>query len=372
MRVEFHRHNIEEEDILNVSRVLRSVFLTSGRVGENFEKQFSDYTGLEEVISLNSCTAALHLSLLALGIGPGDEVILPPMTFIATATAVLHSGATPVLVDVEEDTGLIDADLIEEAITSRTRAIIPVHLYGTMVDMKKIRQIADRYKLRIIEDCAHCIEGERDGIRPGQLGDTACFSFYATKNLTCGEGGAVGTRDSELGKKIRQLRLHGMSSDAAGRYNKVYRHWDMELLGWKYNLDDIHAALLVNQVDRLDDYWNYRDKIYKRYKAEFENLGGINVPIVKGKSAYHLFTIWVDENQRDNVLNRLQISDVGVAVNYRSIHTLSYFRKTFGYKPEDYPLSASIGGRTLSLPFYPGMTSLQIDYVIESVKKAVR
>jgi len=195
MKIEFFRHNIENEDIENVSEVLRSIFLTTGPVTDEFEKKFSRYTGLKETVGLNSCTAALHLSLLALGIDSGDEVITTPMTFIASAIPIIHVGARPVFVDVEENTALINVDKIEAAITPRTKAILPVHLYGSMVDMRKIRSIADQYKLRVIEDCAHCIEGEREGIRPGQLGDVACYSFYTTKNLTCGEGRAVTTDD---------------------------------------------------------------------------------------------------------------------------------------------------------------------------------
>lgn len=371
MRVEFHRHNIEEEDIDKVQEVLRSVFLTTGKVTKTFEKQFSDYTGLEEVVGVSSCTAALHLSLLALGIGPGDEVIIPAMTFIATATAVLHCGATPVLVDVEEDTGLIDVNKIERAITPRTLAIIPVHLYGTMADMKKIRKIADKNNLFIIEDCAHCIEGVREGIRPGQLGDTACYSFYATKNLTCGEGGAVGTRRIGIHNKLNRLRLHGMSKDAAGRYNKSYQHWDMDCLGWKYNMDDIHAALLVEQICRLDIYWKRRYKIYKQYLAELEDYSGITIPVIRGKSAHHLFTLRVDRHQRDKLLHGLQDLGIGVAVNYRSIHTLTYFRKTFGYKLDDFPVAEAIGSQTISLPLYPGLSKEQIKYVAESVKRVL-
>lgn len=371
MKVEFFRHNIEEADIQNVAKVLKSVFLTTGPVTDEFEKKFSRYTGLKETVGLNSCTAALHLSLLALGIGPGDEVITTPMTFIATATSIIHAGATPVFVDVEENTALMDANKVEGAITQRTRAIMPVHLYGSMVDMKSIWNIADRHNLKIIEDCAHCIEGERDGIKPGQLGDVACYSFYATKNLTCGEGGAVATNNSELAAKIRLLRLHGMSKDAATRYSGYYKHWDMILLGWKYNMNDIHAALLVEQIDRLDQYWNRRQTICKMYDEGFYNLPGIRAPDIKGKNARHLYTIWVDPNKRDKILHKLQDKEIGVAVNYRAIHNLSYFRDSFGFKQEDFPVANLIGERTLSLPLYPRLKDSDVEYVIESVKSSI-
>ncbi len=371
MRVEFYRHNITGEDIDNVVKVLNSIFLTNGPVTTKFEEKFSGYTGLAHTVAVSSGTAALHLAMLALGIGPGDEVITTPMTFIATATSILHAGAEPVFVDVEHDTGLLDVSKVEASITARTKAIVPVHLYGTMVDMVKLRDIADRYGLKVIEDCAHCLEGMRDGIRPGQLGDAACYSFYATKNLTCGEGGAVATNNEDVAKKIRVLRLHGMSKDAASRYSGYYEHWDMLALGWKYNMDDIHAALLIKQLDRIDEYWQRRESISRTYDEAFSSLPEIKVPYVKGKSARHLYTIWVKPEVRDEVLRKLQDRGVGVAVNYRAIHNLTYFRESFGFVPGDFPIADTIGRSTISLPLYPKLRDIEIDYVIESVQASI-
>jgi len=369
MKIEFFRHNLDESYIQDLSKVLGSIFLTTGPVTADFEKRFSHYVGLKQTIAVNSCTAALHLSLLALGIGPGDEVITTPMTFIATATSIMHAGARPVFVDVEESTGLIDASKVEESITPRTKAIMPVHLYGSMVDMKTIRDIADRHDLKIIEDSAHCIEGERDGIRPGELSDAACYSFYATKNLTCGEGGALATNDSQLSEKVKVLRLHGMSKDAAIRYTGYYQHWDMISLGWKYNMDDIHAALLVRQIDKLDKYLQRRKEICKKYSEGLTSIPGIRIPEIRGKSARHLYTIWLDPKKRDNVLHRIQDKGIGVAVNYRSIHTLQYFRYRFSLKPEDFPKANRIGNMTLSLPLYPKLSDDEIEYAIETLKQ---
>lgn len=372
MKVEFFRHNIGKEDIQKVKEVLQSIFLTTGPVTAEFEKKLSRYAGLKEVVGVSSCTAALHLSLLALGIGPGDEVITTPMTFIATATSILHSGAKPVFIDVEEDTGLIDVCKLESIVTSRTRAILPVHLYGVMADMKAIRKIADKYKLKIIEDAAHCIEGERDGIRPGQLGDTACYSFYATKSLTCGEGGAVGTNNPELAEKIRILRIHGMSKDALSRYSGRYRHWDMSLLGWKYNMSDIQAALLVKQINRLEMYWRKRQAICKKYDEGLGGVHGIKITELRGRSARHLYTILVDPEKRDNILRKIQDKGIGVAVNFKAIHTLTYFRDHFGFKAEDFPVANLIGNSTISLPLYPCLKDYEIKYVINTVKKIVK
>lgn len=369
MKIEFYRHNIEETDIQRAVEVLHSIFLTTGTVTAEFESKFARYTGLREAIGVNSCTAALHLSLLALGIGKGDEVITTPMTFIATATAILHTGAKPVFVDVEKGTGLIDVNNIEKVITSRTKAIMPVHLYGTMVDMITIRKIADKYNLKIIEDCAHCIEGERDGIRPGQLSDTACYSFYATKNLTCGEGGAIATNNEELAANLRILRTHGMSKDASSRYTGKYQHWDMTLLGWKYNLSDIQAALLVEQIDRLDKYWQRRHEICEIYNERLEDIPEVKIPDVRGKSARHMYTIWVCQDERDNILHKIQDKGIGVAVNYRAIHTLTYFRERFKFKPEDFPVANLIGQRTISLPLYPNLTNQEAEYVADTIRE---
>lgn len=372
MKIEFYRHNIEETDIKKAVDVLRSIFLTTGHVTAEFERKFAEYIGLKEVIGVNSCTAALHLSLLALGIGNGDEVITTPMTFIATATSILHAGAKPVFVDVEKTTGLMDVNRIEMAITPRTKAIMPVHLYGTMVDMKAVRDIAEKYNLKIIEDCAHCIEGERDGIKPGQLSDAACYSFYATKNLTCGEGGAVATNNSELAARLKVLRLHGMSKDAVNRYSGKYQHWDMLLLGWKYNMSDISASLLVEQIDRLDKYWQKRKDVWERYTEGLSDIDGIEIPQIKGKSALHLYTIWVETENRDEILHKIQDKGIGAAVNYRAIHTLTYFRENFGFKPEDFPVANLIGNRTISLPFYPALKDCEVEYVVRSVAKIIR
>ena len=371
MKIEFYKHNVGEEEKQKVLECLDGVFLTTGSYVAEFEEKFADYLNLECAVGLNSCTAALHLSLLALGICPGDEVITTPMTFIATATAIMHTGAKPVFVDVEKSTGLIDPDLIEKAITKKTKAILPVHLYGQMCDMKKIKHIANKYNLKIVEDSAHCIEGEREGIRPGQLGDIACFSFYATKNITSGEGGAFATNNKELAKKVRLLRTHGMSKEAADRYSGTYHHWDMVECGWKYNMDNIQAALLLPQLTRIDKNWLKRDKLYKEYIKYLKTIPHIDYPKIlkNSKSAYHLFTIWVDKKRRDEILQKLGEKGIGVAVNYRAIHLLTYFKKTFGFKRGDFPVAEETGDRTISLPFYVKLSENEQKYVIHTLNK---
>jgi dTDP-4-amino-4,6-dideoxygalactose transaminase len=310
---------------------------------------------VNETVAVNSCTAGLHLAMLALGIGPGDEVITTPMTFISTVTSIIHTGAKPIFVDVEKNTALMDVTKLEEVITPRTKAILPVHLYGSMVDMRGIKDIADRHNLKIIEDCAHCIEGERDGVKPGHLSHAACYSFYATKNLTSGEGGAVATNDSELAEKLRILRLHGMSKDAASRYSGYYRHWDMIALGWKYNMDDIHASLLLNQIELIEKNLKRRKEIWEIYDKGLADIPEIRKPEIRDKSARHLYTIWVNPENRDEFLHKIQDKGIGVAVNYRAVHTLTYFRNNFDFKPEKFPFANRIGSSKIITKISQGM-----------------
>jgi dTDP-4-amino-4,6-dideoxygalactose transaminase len=370
MKIPFFQHDLGQAELDSLAEVFAGPILTTGETVGRFERRFADYLGCRHGLGVTSCTGALHLSLLALGIGPWDEVITTPMTFIATATAVLEAGATPVFVDVEPETGLLDVSRIESVLTPRTRAIVPVHLYGQMCDMAAIRRIADRHRLHVIEDAAHCIEGQRDGIKPGRLGDTACYSFYATKNLTCGEGGAVVTNDDALAEKLRLLRLHGMTKTAADRAREGYQHWDMTVLGWKYNMDNIQAALLLPQLDRLEANWGKRKVLTDRYEELLADIPGLRLPrILPGvHHALHLFPVWVDPHLRDSLVHGLQARGIGVVVNYRAIHLLSYFRKRFGYQPGDFPNAEQIGQSTLSLPLYPSMPVEHVDYVVEALR----
>ena len=370
-RIEFFKHCIDGRDIERVRSVLESIFLTTGKEVEEFEKDFSIYTGQKYTVGLTSCTAALHLSLISLCIGPGDEVITTPMSFCATSNAVMHAGARPVFVDVEEETGNLNVDLIERAITEKTRAIIPVHLYGQMCDMKRIRELADKYNLKVIEDAAHSIESSRDDVRVGELADAACFSFYATKNITSGEGGALTTGIKDLAERIKMLRLHGIDKGAADRYTKRYEHWDMPLLGWKYNMDNIQAALLIGQLGRIEGLLARRESLSNEYEDALRDIKGIRLlkTLPGVRHARHLFTVLVDPARRNEILWALQRRDIGVAVNYRPIHLLKYYRETFGFREGAYPVAEDIGNRTISLPFHTFLTSDQIEYVAQALRE---
>ncbi|HAM49192.1 MAG TPA: UDP-4-amino-4,6-dideoxy-N-acetyl-beta-L-altrosamine transaminase [Nitrospiraceae bacterium] len=370
-KIEFFHHSIDDKDRERVTSVLKSIFLTTGKEVEEFEQKFSRYIGLRHTVGLTSCTAALHLSLIALGIGQGDEVITTPMSFCATANAVLHAGAKPIFVDVEEETGNVNASLIESAITERTRAIIPVHLYGQMCDMRTIHEIAQRYNLRIIEDAAHAIEASRDAVKVGQLSNSVCFSFYATKNITSGEGGALSANDESFAASIRMLRLHGINRDAADRYTGRYRHWDMSLLGWKYNMDNVQGALLIGQLERIEDLWKRRDMLWKTYEEELQSIKDVKPlkTVAHARHARHLFTILVPHRRRDALLWALQDRGIGVAVNYRPIHLLSYYRETFGYNEGAFPVAEEIGKSTISLPLYPSLEQKDIQYISKVLKE---
>jgi len=370
-KIEFFQHNINDRDRRRVNDVLRSIFLTTGKEVKEFENNFSRYINLNHTIGLTSCTAALHLSILALGIGPGDEVITTPMSFCATANAILHAGALPVFADVEEETGNINAELLEAAITGKTKAIIPVHLYGQMCDMEKIRSLADHYKLKLVEDAAHAIEASRDGIRVGQLSDTACFSFYATKNITSGEGGAISTDSDFLADALMMLRQHGIDKAAAERYTGRYTHWDMPLLGWKYNMDNIQAALLIGQLRRIEALRQKREELWQCYEEGLKQIKEIKLlkTLPGVKHARHLLTILVPPGRRDSLLWQLQERGVGVAVNYRPIHLLGYYRKTFGYSEGSFPVAESIGNRAVSLPLYPSLKKSDVRYIVRCLKE---
>jgi dTDP-4-amino-4,6-dideoxygalactose transaminase len=367
--VPFYRHDLGEPEVRAIAEVLAQPILTTGHVTEAFEKKFAEYLGRRYALAVTSCTGAMHMSLLALGIGPGDEVITTPMTFAATALAIVEAGATPVFVDVEADTGNLDARLVEAKITPRTKAILPVHLYGLMCDMKALRHIADKHGLRIIEDAAHCVEGVRDGIRPGELGDTACFSFYATKNLTCGEGGALVTNDPELHDRLRLIRLHGMTKTAFDRYKEGYKHWDVVLPGWKYNMSNIDAALLLPQLERLDAKLAKREALATYYRQRLSAVSGLRIPAIAPSSvhAWHLFCVWIEGGRRDWMVQELMARGIEVVVNYRAVHLLEYFRQFDRCKPGSFPVAERIGDAALSLPFYPDMRREQIDTVVNAV-----
>ena len=374
----FHRPSIGAEEEAEVIRALRSGWLSTGPRTQRFEKDFAGYIGCKHAIGLNSCTAGLHLALVAMGIGEGDEVITTPITFPSTANVIVHQRARPVFVDVDTDTLNIDPNKIEQAITPRTRAIMPVHFAGHPCDMDTICRIAQKHNLKIIEDAAHAFGAEYQGKEVGTLGDAAAFSFYATKNITTGEGGMLTTSDDELASKINILRLHGISRDAWKRYGlEGYKHWDTIYPGYKYNMFDIQAALGIHQLKKAPKFLRVRKKYVEMYDNAFESIREIKILGRKKniKHAHHLYVILVEtENlaaDRDVIMNAIQAENIGIGIHFRALHLQPYYKNTYGFKLGDLPNAEYASDRVISLPLYPAMTEADVASVIEAATRVI-
>jgi dTDP-4-amino-4,6-dideoxygalactose transaminase len=372
--VPFFRHDLSGQDASSIASVLNTPMLTSGAVGRKVEDQIAAFFGVSGALLTNSWTNGALTALFALGIGRGDEVIVPAMTFISSANVIEMVGATPVFVDVDPDTLLIVPEQVRAAVTPRTKAILPVHLYGQMCDVAALRAaIADRPDIRIIEDAAHCFEGSRNGHRPAAFGDIAIFSFYATKNITCGEGGAIAVRDEALISPLTQARLHGMTADAIDRYrNNRYRHWDMVRLGCKANLPDLLAVLLPSQIDAIESKLVTRRRLADAYRAAFAD-GPVRMPrqIENAVSAEHALVIHVPPAVRDDAIEALNVAGIGVGVHFRSVPSTTYYRTRYGFRNGDFPVSDAWGAGTISLPLYPSLTDDEQRYVIDAVREYV-
>lgn len=370
--VEFFRHGLGPAELASVQETLGSLFLTLGpRVGR-FEERFAQLLGAPHVIGTSSCSMSLILTLRALGVGPGDEVVTTPMTFVATSNAVLHVGATPVFADIDAATGLIDVEDAARRIGPRTKALIVVHLYGQLCDMRALRALCDRHGLALIEDAAHAVEAERDGVRVAELGDATTFSFYATKSLTSGDGGAIAVRDAQLAARLRGLRNHGVSKDAAARHGGSYAHWDLLELGYKAAMTDVEAALLLPQLDRVWERQARRAALAQRYLELLADVPEVRCIPWEGRSAHHLFPVLVPPGQRDRVLAELGSRKIGCAVNYRSVHTLHYYREELKLRREALPIAADFGDRVLSLPLWPDLPPEDLPVVVEALRAALR
>jgi dTDP-4-amino-4,6-dideoxygalactose transaminase len=368
---------VEEAEIEELVDSLRAKWLGTGPKVDRFAREFAAHQGVESAVAVSSCTAALHLSILAAGLEPGDEVITTPMTFCASVNAILHAGAVPKLVDVDH-TGCLDATVLEAAIGPKTRALLPVHYAGRPCDMDALGDIAARHDLKVIEDCAHAIETEWHGKRAGTFGDFGCFSFYATKNITTGEGGMVIARREEDAARIRMLALHGMSKDAWKRFTDTrFTHYKCVDLGFKYNMMDLQAAIGLHQLPRIERWWERRREIWARYDTEFAGLPLERpaAPAADTRHAYHLYTVLIDEPaaglSRDDFLHAMTAENIGVGVHYLSIPEHPYYQERFGWDPDDVPVAADIGRRTVSLPLSPGLTDDDVTDVIAAVRKVL-
>ncbi|MFA7553678.1 MAG: DegT/DnrJ/EryC1/StrS family aminotransferase [Spongiibacteraceae bacterium] len=371
---------IGDEEIAEVEACLRSGWLGTGPRVAQFEQDFANYQNISEaqVAAVNSCTAALHVSMIAAKLEPGSEVITTPLTFCATVNAIIHSGLTPVLADINPATQNINPSAIEAAITPRTRAILPVHFAGRPCEMHVIMAIAKKHNLMVIEDCAHSIETTYHGKKAGTFGDFGCFSFYATKNVVTGEGGMIiGRNESDIAR-AKVLALHGMSKDAWHRFgDKGYKHYQVIETGFKYNMMDLQAALGIHQLARVDKNWQRRQEIWNTYMHAFVDLpiGLPEPPAPNTRHAYHLFTIMVDETRcgisRDAFLDAMNTLGVGAGVHYLSLPEHLYYQERFGWKPEQYPYAMNIGRQTVSLPLSAKLRDEDVERVIEAVKQTI-
>ena len=373
MEVPFFIPWITKEDRKAVLKALESRWLTGGPRAIEFEKLFADYVGVKYAVSVSSCTAALHLAMRALNIGPGDEVIVPVFTFAATANAPLFCGAKPVFADIDEKTFNISPTDIINKITNKTKAIIVVHYAGQPCDMKEIIEVAEDYKLLVVEDCAHALGAEYMKEKTGSLGVIGCFSFYPTKIITTLEGGMVTTNDANIARKIRLLREHGIAKVALEREKEATWFYDVEDLGYNYRLNEVQAALGISQLRRIEDINRRRIEAANYYTEKLNETVGIIPPYEKGDRThvYHLYVIRVIKEKfgmnRDELFNKLSRKGIGMSVHYTPLHLLTFYRKTLHHKVEEFPVADQVHKEVLSLPLFPTLTKSQIDHVTQEL-----
>ena len=366
MKIPFHKPHITQNEIDSVIETMQSGWLTMGPKTIEFENVFRAYIDSQFAISVNSATAALHLALNAVGVGNGDEVIIPTNTFIATAEAVVYSGAKPILCDIEANYHNIDINLIESLITPKTKAIIPVHFGGHSCEMDEIIRIAKQYNLKIIEDAAHALPSFYKNKKIGTFSDAVCFSFYATKTLSTGEGGMVTTNNKKIAKKVSLQRLHGINGDAWKRYERN-NDWYYEVidLGYKYNTTDIQSAMGIVQLEKLEWMRDERKMIAEKYKNAFSGKLDFIEENIKNESSWHLFVIKI--GNRDELHQKLKEKGISTSVHFIPIHKHPYYKKIFSLTNEDYPVANLVFEQSLSLPIYPGLGESEVEYIIEYV-----
>lgn len=369
----FGAPRIEEDEIQSVVDTMRSGWIGTGPKVAIFEKEFSKYIGTEYAVAVNSCTAALHLSILALEIGSGHEVIVPVLTFAATANAVIHSGAKPVFVDVNKENFCIDVSDFEKKITPQTKAVILVHFAGYPCNYFAIKQIADKFQIKIIHDCAHAIETEIDGKKVGSYNDIACFSFYVTKNITTAEGGMITTNDQLLAARLKILALHGMDKDAWKRFSDDgYKHYEIVEAGFKYNMTDIQASIGLIQLQKIEQYYKIRKNVWDKYQFELSGLPFIlpQMSPENTRHGLHLFSMIVDLEKsifsRDQIIKKLHEMNIGSGVHYIALHYYKYYQGLLGNSIGDFPNAEFISNRTISIPFSSKINNSDIADVCEA------
>jgi dTDP-4-amino-4,6-dideoxygalactose transaminase len=371
--------DLDETEWLQVKQVLDSGWITTGPKTKEFEAEFASYVGADHAIAVNSCTAAMHLALAAIGLAEGDEVITTPYTFAATAEVVRYFGAHPIFVDIDPDSLNIRPDLIASAITERTKAIIPVHIAGLPADLNAITDVARSHNVAVIEDAAHAFPARYKERMVGNLSDFTCFSFYATKTITTGEGGMICTSNAAWAEWCRIMSLHGISKDAWKRYT-AEGSWYYEIVapGYKYNMTDVAAALGLAQLAKADRMWQRRQEIARRYSTAFSECPELQVPLDSAdcQHAWHLYVLRLNPSllliDRAQFVEELKRHNVGCSVHFIPLHVHPYYRETYGYRPEDFPVAFNEFRRALSLPIYSKMSDQDVEDVIAAVLEIVR
>jgi dTDP-4-amino-4,6-dideoxygalactose transaminase len=368
--------DLGKEEEREVLKVLRSGWLSSGPVTEKFEKSFSKYMGGGDSIAVSNGTAALHLALACFDLKEGDEVILPSLTFVATANAVLYAGATPVFAEISGVDDLnISPDEIEEKVTRRTKAIVVMHYGGYPCKMKSVMDIARKRRLYVVEDAAHAPGAEYQGEKCGTIGDLGCFSFFSNKNMVTGEGGLVFTRNKNLAERVRTMRSHGMKSLSWDKYRGRLSSYDIEQLGYNYRTTEIQSALGLVQLKKLDKNNRKREKLVKAYRSAFQGTKGISLPFrqSRGNPSYHIFPILLGSTiNRDRVMERLKDGGIQTSVHYPPVHLFSLYRKKFGYKAGKLPQTEEVSRREMTLPLHPRMKVEDVKWIAEKVKNVIR
>jgi dTDP-4-amino-4,6-dideoxygalactose transaminase len=373
----FSRPTLGTAEAAEVMACLASGWLATGPRVQQFEQMLQDYFDAPHVLALTSATAGLHLSLLALDLAPGDEVITTSLTFIATLNTIVQAGGTPVLVDIDPDTLNMDLEQVAAAISPRTRAILPVHFAGLPVDLARLYALAEDYNLRVIEDAAHAIGAQYNGQRIGSFGDTQVFSFHPNKNMTTGEGGCVVTRDAELAQRIQTLRFHGIDRSAWQRNTKEgSQHYDVIAPGFKYNMMDLQAALGLHQLPQVDDFNHSRYQLAQRYHDLLANWSQWELPADPAQTpghAWHIYTprlnVDVAGCTRDEFIQKMKEYNIGIGLHYEPVHLYTYYRERYGWQRGDFPVAEYVGDHIVSLPLFPQLTEEQQDYVVLSMKK---
>jgi len=376
----FARPFLGEEEIAEVADTLRSGWITTGPKVEKFAAAFADYVGGRYAVPVSSATAGLHVALLALGVGPGDEVITTPMTFVATLNTIVHCGAVPVLADIDAATLNVRVEEIEKRITPRTKAIVPVHYVGQPADLDPIVELATSRGLAVLEDAAHAIGAEYKGRRIGSFPTTSVFSFHPNKNMTTGEGGMVVTEDEPVFEKASLLKFHGMDKESWKRFAKTGSpRYDVAIPGYKYNMMDIQAALGLHQLARLDGFLAERERLAARYDSALAESVGLILPqrvAYPVRHAWHLYTPLVDVDRltidRDRFMEELKLRNIGTGLHYTAAHEFSYYAKRFGWRPEDFPEAHFVSERIVSLPLFPGLADSDQDDVVEAVRDVLQ